>query len=338
MAIQKLYNTDTFSALINKFNGNADEISDIESLFGGGGKANSINPLSYVEYLAFAQNAFNGLADENILVETADKGSDAWETLEWSGRICDTNANPAVGLQCPKSKKFRFTFTVDQYRNCRIFGFLVTFSSQGGQISISKFEAKQQNTDDFIIRDAIGGEVSAWPGKFVVRCSQFVFGNSSTYYDKVRLTFECTEENTESYPSFIVQNIQALTHLVYQDLRKRIRMFENNADGIIVGGNVTADRFIGQADSVADITKYVVLNHSNWSSGIYTIDIQESGWLSEASTQEVFPSASITKEQLIAYQKAMIIGTNEFSGTTFTIKALGEVPTIDIPVQVLVRR
>ena len=303
-----------------------------------GGKTNYVNPISYVEYLAFAQNAFNGLAKENILIETADKDSDVWETLEWSGRICDTNANPAGDLSCPKSKKFRFTFTVDQYRSCRIFGFLVTFSSQGEQISLSKFEAALYGTDDFIVRDAIGGSTSAWPGKFIVRCSQFIFGYASTYYDKVRLTLECTEENIESYPNFSILNIQALTHLVDTDSQKRIRMFQNDANGIIVGGNVTADRFIGQADSVADITKYVVLNHSNWSSGIYTIDIQESGWLSEASTQEVFPSASITKEQLIVYQKAMIVGTNEFSGTTFTIKALGEVPTIDIPVQVLVRR
>ena len=45
MSIQKLYKTDTFSDLINKFNENADEISSnvdditsVESLFGGGGQ------------------------------------------------------------------------------------------------------------------------------------------------------------------------------------------------------------------------------------------------------------------------------------------------------------
>lgn len=338
--------------------------------------ANKLSALNYIEMLSFSQNAFNGLADENILVETADKGSDAWETVELVGRICDTNYSPtAQTTSFPKSKQLRLTFTVDQYRSARIFAFVSYFSSQGDQVSITKFEAALYGTDNFEVRDAIGGTILGWPSRFIVRCSSFVFGYSSSYYGKIRLTFECTETVTQ-YPTWQFRNIQALTWMIYNDAQKRIRMFENNADGIIVGGTVTADGFMGDIQpatstnvggilssnssisvdtsgnaTVKKVEKLVMdytLQANKWGLGVVpptpgtenlqNIQINSYDYISSTSVQEIFPASNISSEQLKAYQEATIIGTDVYTTNSFQVKAMGKIPTIDIPITLVVWR
>lgn len=62
----------------------------------------------------------------------------------------------------------------------------------------------------------------------------------------------------------------------------------------------------------------------------------ENSYITENSIQEIFPSSSINLEQYNAFNNACLIGTTQKVGEC-TIKALGTIPTINIPVTLLIR-
>lgn len=79
----------------------------------------------------------------------------------------------------------------------------------------------------------------------------------------------------------------------------------------------------------------VTLFTSRWSStGIYTLSLDS---VSNTTIQEILPGLSITEEQLSALQAANIQDGGQAAGT-ITLKAFGDVPAVDIPIRVIVRR
>ncbi len=87
--------------------------------------------------------------------------------------------------------------------------------------------------------------------------------------------------------------------------------------------------------SKADVSSEVsaTLYSSGWSSGGYTLSV--SG-VTASSNQEILPSLAITEAQLEALQYANIQDTGQSSGTLL-LKSFGDVPTIDIPLRIIVR-
>lgn len=81
------------------------------------------------------------------------------------------------------------------------------------------------------------------------------------------------------------------------------------------------------------VTKNFTLSASSWSSWSYTIS---DALITETSNQEVLPATSITADQMKALQKANIIDSGQSAGS-LTLKALGTVPTIDIPIRIIFR-
>ena len=71
----------------------------------------------------------------------------------------------------------------------------------------------------------------------------------------------------------------------------------------------------------------------NWSGDTYILTV--SG-VTTTSNQEILPAVNITTEQLEALQSANIQDGGQANGSV-TLKAFGSVPTIDIPVRVIVR-
>ena len=55
-----------------------------------------------------------------------------------------------------------------------------------------------------------------------------------------------------------------------------------------------------------------------------------------SSNQEILPAVDITQEQLEALQTANIQDGGQSSGK-ITLKAFGDVPTVDIPIRVILR-
>jgi hypothetical protein len=75
------------------------------------------------------------------------------------------------------------------------------------------------------------------------------------------------------------------------------------------------------------------LSAGSWSDGSYVLTV--SG-VTATSNQEILPALNITAEQLEALQSANIQDGGQANGSV-TLKAFGDVPTIDIPIRVIVR-
>lgn len=71
---------------------------------------------------------------------------------------------------------------------------------------------------------------------------------------------------------------------------------------------------------------------SGWIDGTYTVSSES---ITTTSIQEVVPAIDVTAEQLQALQSANIQDAGQANGS-LTIKAYGDVPTIDIPIRIVV--
>ena len=81
------------------------------------------------------------------------------------------------------------------------------------------------------------------------------------------------------------------------------------------------------------ITTAVTLVSTSWSSAYYTVSIPG---LAANANIEIIPATTINSLQLKALQGANLVGVAQASGT-FTIYGFGTVPTINIPITVLIR-
>lgn len=72
---------------------------------------------------------------------------------------------------------------------------------------------------------------------------------------------------------------------------------------------------------------------SGWADGVYTLSVDG---VTANSNQEILPALGITTEQLEALQGANIQDGGQTAGN-ITLKAFGDVPTIDIPIRVIKR-
>lgn len=88
----------------------------------------------------------------------------------------------------------------------------------------------------------------------------------------------------------------------------------------------------GATKNVSTVKSFT-LSASSWSSGSYTIS---DSLITASSNQEILPATTITAAQYNALSKAQIIDGGQSAGK-LTLKALGTVPTIDIPIRVIFR-
>lgn len=97
-------------------------------------------------------------------------------------------------------------------------------------------------------------------------------------------------------------------------------------------GNMATD-WTPAPEDIDSATKSFTLSASSWSSGSYTIS---DSMITASSNQEILPAIGITTDQMKALQKASIVDAGQSAGS-MTLKALGTVPTIDIPIRVIFR-
>lgn len=88
----------------------------------------------------------------------------------------------------------------------------------------------------------------------------------------------------------------------------------------------------GATKNVSTVKSFT-LSASSWSSGSYTIS---DSLITASSNQEILSATTITAAQYNALSKAQIIDGGQSAGK-LTLKALGTVPTIDIPIRVVFR-
>ena len=87
------------------------------------------------------------------------------------------------------------------------------------------------------------------------------------------------------------------------------------------------------ADSMKSTTVSITLYAETWNNGTYTIT---NDLITSTSNQEIIPAVGITAEQYKAMSAAMIEDNGQTTGS-MTLKALGTVPTIDIPIRIIYR-
>lgn len=120
----------------------------------------------------------------------------------------------------------------------------------------------------------------------------------------------------------------------------------SNADGkIIADQNITSNELIylngiesniqNQLDNKSNLSIKVdaSLTASNWNSTNYIFSNQN---ITATNIVELIPSTTITTEEYEALQDAQIIGGAQAAGS-ITLKAMGAVPTINIPVIFIIR-
>lgn len=84
---------------------------------------------------------------------------------------------------------------------------------------------------------------------------------------------------------------------------------------------------------VKSTTKSFTLSAASWSD--WTQSISDS-LITATSNQEVIPAIGISKEQLTAFQKAMVVDAGQEAGK-LTLRVMGTLPTIDIPIRIIFR-
>ena len=87
------------------------------------------------------------------------------------------------------------------------------------------------------------------------------------------------------------------------------------------------------ADSIKSTTVSTTLYAETWTDGSYTIT---NDLITSTSNQEIVTAVGITAEQYKALSAAMIVDGGQSTGS-ITLKALGKVPTINIPIRVIFR-
>ena len=87
------------------------------------------------------------------------------------------------------------------------------------------------------------------------------------------------------------------------------------------------------ADNMKSTTISTTLYAETWNNGSYTIT---NDLITSTSNQELIPAVGITADQYKAVGAAMIVDGGQSAGS-LTLKALGTVPTIDIPIRVIFR-
>ena len=87
------------------------------------------------------------------------------------------------------------------------------------------------------------------------------------------------------------------------------------------------------ADNMKSKTISTTLYAETWNDGMYIIT---NDLITSTSNQEIIAAVGITAEQYKAMVAAMIVDGGQSAGS-LTLKALGTVPTIDIPIRVIFR-
>ena len=86
-------------------------------------------------------------------------------------------------------------------------------------------------------------------------------------------------------------------------------------------------------NSIPSTTVNITLYAETWNAGMYTIT---NDLITSTSNQEIVTALGITAEQYNALSAAMIVDGGQSAGS-LTLKALGTVPTIDVPIRIIYR-
>lgn len=95
---------------------------------------------------------------------------------------------------------------------------------------------------------------------------------------------------------------------------------------------------VGGGDPIRFASNTFTLDKDNWSTADYTIavaDVAEIADITENTIIEVLPTANSTADERDAWRAALVVHGGQVAATSFTLTADGDVPAIDIPIQII---
>lgn len=145
------------------------------------------------------------------------------------------------------------------------------------------------------------------------------------------------EDGAGGYDVLLVSSDQSMVKCGDKDLETKLSDINTDIQGLQTGLTELSILLNDKADD--SVTRPETIYSGGWGDGglnadEYNMNIPER--LSTDIVVEIFPRVGITDEQLKAYQLANIQDNGQ-SWNNIQLKAFGEVPTINIPVQIVVR-
>lgn len=136
---------------------------------------------------------------------------------------------------------------------------------------------------------------------------------------------------TGQLPSTMPPSAHTHTKSQITDFPSTMPPSAHKASHAIGGSDALSPADIGAAAKATIVTATLAAN--GWADGVYVLSVNG---VTTTSNQEVLPAVNITAEQLEALQAANIQDGGQAAGN-ITLKAFGDVPTIDIPIRVIKR-
>lgn len=161
-----------------------------------------------------------------------------------------------------------------------------------------------------------------------------IFVSVSKLYPIVPLTSRSSNGTTHMFNNQI-SNVILFSYKCIKDTWQTSVINTHASTHATGGSDPITPASIGAAAQSTTVT--ATLSAASWTGDAapYSYSLSVSG-VTETSNQEILPAIDITAEQLEALQAANIQDGGQAAGSV-TLKAFGDVPTIDIPVRVIVR-
>lgn len=136
---------------------------------------------------------------------------------------------------------------------------------------------------------------------------------------------------TGQLPSTMPPSAHTHTKSQITDFPSTMPPSAHKASHMTGGSDALSPADIGAAEKATIVTATLAAN--GWANGVYILTVDG---VTTTSNQEILPAVDITAEQLEALQGANIQDGGQAAGN-ITLKAYGDVPTIDIPIRVIKR-
>ena len=158
---------------------------------------------------------------------------------------------------------------------------------------------------------------------------KIIFDTKADNNQVVHLTGNEAVAGTKTFNQIKLHSTETKADITISSIADDFKGTALTVNGCIVPDKDYADYLYSKKSSSIVETLY----STGWSNNIYTYSSSD---ITTSTIIELYPAPTITNEQFEALQSANIIGGTQTTGS-IELKAMGDVPTIDIPV-VLVKR
>ena len=182
-------------------------------------------------------------------------------------------------------------------------------------------------TSHYNLPQFIGSDIPTWLGDFNSAMSAIDSGINAAATSASGAATKAAQASTDAAAAASsatsAYNAAAAAQKSANDAMQAVMTLADNADAMV-------DKLKNEIKSTTIST---TLYAETWNNGTYIIT---NDLITSTSNQEIIPAVGITKDQYKALSAAMVVDGGQSAGS-LTLKALGAVPTIDVPIRIIFR-